>query len=158
MKRRFDHTRDEAYSHEMLDTLERYSITGWELVAVVPWNTGTNGATLYFKRPVDVEHTAPACICPRLADYKTCPQHGAVSVVEHQQPFPVSITARTAAHVANEEIRSVLADIFVNTEALPKIWVALNEVSHDVTIGYEDMDEEWFKELLAASAVKDKPE
>lgn len=54
LKRRYQHARDEAYNREIMSTIDRYAEAGWELVSVVAWSTGIDGATLYFKRPVEV--------------------------------------------------------------------------------------------------------
>lgn len=50
--KRYEHVRDEAYNQEIMATIGRYAEKGWELVSVVAWRTGVDGATLYFKRPV----------------------------------------------------------------------------------------------------------
>lgn len=50
----------------------------------------------------------------------------------------------------NEEMRAVLLDIIQNTELLDKVSVTLNPLTRDVVITYEDLDDEWFKELEVA--------
>ena len=50
----------------------------------------------------------------------------------------------------SEEGRELLLDIFENTEALQKIIITLDPLTRDVTILYEDCDDEWFRELQAA--------
>lgn len=50
----------------------------------------------------------------------------------------------------NEEERELLLDIFENTEAPEKIKIILDPLTRDVTIVYEDLDDEWFRELQAA--------
>jgi hypothetical protein len=50
-----------------------------------------------------------------------------------------------------DDQREILADIFENTEALDKITVEIDPVSRSVTIRYEDIDAEWFRELREAS-------
>jgi hypothetical protein len=50
-----------------------------------------------------------------------------------------------------EEQREILADIFVNTEAIASVTIALDTVSRSVVITYEDLDDEWFNELVAAT-------
>jgi hypothetical protein len=50
--------------------------------------------------------------------------------------------------------REILADIFDNTEALDKITVEIDPVSRSVTIRYEDLDDEWFRELAEAALHK----
>lgn len=44
----------------------------------------------------------------------------------------------------------VLADIFANTERADKIGIVLDPVSRTVTVSYEDLDDEWFRELVSA--------
>lgn len=48
----------------------------------------------------------------------------------------------------SQETLDVLGDIF--TERPDKITVTLDPVSRDITVVYEDLDEEWFKELQEA--------
>lgn len=48
------------------------------------------------------------------------------------------------------EQQAILADIFANSERPDKITVRLDPVSRTVTVVYEDLDEEWFKELTDA--------
>lgn len=43
-----------------------------------------------------------------------------------------------------------LADIFSNTERLDKVSVTLSETTRNLVVEYEDLDDEWFKELTAA--------
>jgi len=50
----------------------------------------------------------------------------------------------------NEEERELLLDIFENMEAPEKIRIVLDPRSRDVTIIYEDCDDEWFLELQEA--------
>ena len=50
----------------------------------------------------------------------------------------------------NEDERELLLDIFENTEAPEKIKIVLDPRTRDVTIVYEDCDDEWFRELQAA--------
>ena len=45
------------------------------------------------------------------------------------------------------DVRCKLVEIFGETERYDKITITLDPVSHDVTIVYENMDEEWFNEL-----------
>ena len=42
----------------------------------------------------------------------------------------------------------LLKDIINNTERPDKIAVRLESVSRTMTVEYEDMDEEWFREML----------
>lgn len=49
-----------------------------------------------------------------------------------------------------EEQRELLLDIFENTESPNKVTISLDPISRDVTIVYEDMDDEWFRELQSA--------
>ena len=44
----------------------------------------------------------------------------------------------------------ILADIFCNTERLDKVSVTLSETTRNLVVEYEDLDDEWFKELTAA--------
>jgi hypothetical protein len=48
--------------------------------------------------------------------------------------------------------REVLLDIFENTESPEKIKISLDPISRDVTVIYEDCDDEWFRELQTASS------
>lgn len=48
----------------------------------------------------------------------------------------------------NEDIQEILADIFENSERPDKITIECDKSSHSITIVYEDLDEEWFKELV----------
>jgi len=50
----------------------------------------------------------------------------------------------------NEQERELLLDIFGNTESPEKVKIILDPISRDVTIIYEDCDDEWFRELQAA--------
>lgn len=50
----------------------------------------------------------------------------------------------------NETQREVLLDILENTESLYKIEIMFDKLSRDVTIQYDHMDDEWFKELVEA--------
>jgi len=49
-----------------------------------------------------------------------------------------------------EDEREILLDIFENTESPNKIKITLDPISRDVTIVYEDCDDEWFRELQSA--------
>jgi hypothetical protein len=55
-------------------------------------------------------------------------------------------------HQCNEEAQEVLADIFCNSERPDKMTVEfkINGSSNSFSVVYEDTDEEWFKELVAA--------
>lgn len=46
--------------------------------------------------------------------------------------------------------QAVLADIFANSERPDKMTLELDPVSRTVRIVYEDLDDEWFKELEAS--------
>lgn len=46
-----------------------------------------------------------------------------------------------------EDQRELLLDIFENTEAINKISITLEPLSRNITIVYEDLDDEWFREL-----------
>lgn len=58
-------------------------------------------------------------------------------------PHPSSI-------VCTIEAQEVLAGIFENSERPDKISIIADPVSRTVHITYEDMDEEWFKEIVEA--------
>ncbi len=45
----------------------------------------------------------------------------------------------------------MLADIFSNTERPDKITVTLDYSSHSIKVEYDDLDEEWSKELRDAA-------
>ena len=49
-----------------------------------------------------------------------------------------------------EEERKLLLDIFENTESPEKVNIILDPISRNVTIVYEDCDDEWFRELQSA--------
>lgn len=51
----------------------------------------------------------------------------------------------------SDEQLELLADIFGNTEAREKISVVLDPTSRSITVHYEDLDDEWFRELAEAS-------
>ena len=44
----------------------------------------------------------------------------------------------------------VLADIFGNTERPDKITVELNQSTRSLTVHYDDLDEEWFRDMAVA--------
>lgn len=50
-----------------------------------------------------------------------------------------------------DEQFEVLQDIIENTERPDKITVSLDKATRTMTIVYESLDEEWFKEMVAAS-------
>ena len=49
-----------------------------------------------------------------------------------------------------EDEREILLDIFENTESPNKVKITFDPISRDVTIVYEDCDDEWFLELQSA--------
>lgn len=60
----------------------------------------------------------------------------------------------------NEETRQLLLDILRNTERLDKVTVEADPISRTVTIRYEDLDDEWFREVmqsLSAEHAKETP-
>ena len=50
-----------------------------------------------------------------------------------------------------DEQRAVLAEILTYTEALYKIDLSVDPVSRTITVVYDDLDQEWFRELQEAS-------
>jgi len=48
----------------------------------------------------------------------------------------------------NSSIQNCLADIFENSERPDKMSISLDKVSRSITVTYEDLDDEWFGELL----------
>lgn len=51
-----------------------------------------------------------------------------------------------------ESQHELLKDIFSNTERPDKITICLDAVSRSIAVKYEDLDDEWFKELQALAA------
>lgn len=47
----------------------------------------------------------------------------------------------------------ILADIFGHTERPDKVTVRLDQVARTLTVVYEDLDEEWFQELVEAARI-----
>ena len=47
----------------------------------------------------------------------------------------------------NEDVQEILADIFENSERPDKMKISLDTDTNSITIIYEDLDDEWFKEL-----------
>ncbi len=54
----------------------------------------------------------------------------------------------------NEDTQEILADIFKNSERPDKMRINLNKASRSITITYEDLDDEWFKELQDTLPIK----
>lgn len=47
----------------------------------------------------------------------------------------------------NKETQEILADIFENSERPDKIYLTVDATSKTITVVYENLDEEWFKEI-----------
>jgi hypothetical protein len=45
----------------------------------------------------------------------------------------------------------ILADIFSNTDEVSKITLKLDPVSRSIVVSYEDLDDEWFRELTEST-------
>ena len=54
----------------------------------------------------------------------------------------------------NADQLECLADIFSNTDSVEDIDIKLDPVSRSITVHYEDLDDEWFKEITAAAGKK----
>lgn len=67
-------------------------------------------------------------------------------------PAPDTPEGKEAVALSDEEVLSVLADIFSNTERPDKITVSIDEVTRDIVVKYEHLDSEWFRELREALA------
>lgn len=52
-----------------------------------------------------------------------------------------------------ENQRDILLDIFQNIERLDKFKILFDDRTRNVTIIYEDCDDEWFLELLNSSEI-----
>ena len=48
----------------------------------------------------------------------------------------------------NEDVQEILADIFANSERPDKMKISMNKSTRSITVTYEDLDDEWFNELL----------
>ena len=49
--------------------------------------------------------------------------------------------------MATKEMQEVLADIFENSERPDKIRITVNTETKNLTVVYENLDEEWFREI-----------
>lgn len=47
----------------------------------------------------------------------------------------------------SEQLRLAILEVFSETERLDKVTVSADPVSSTVTIVYEDIDDEWFRDL-----------
>ena len=50
----------------------------------------------------------------------------------------------------DKNVQMILADIFENSERPDKINISLNSVEKTITITYEHLDKEWYRELSEA--------
>ena len=62
----------------------------------------------------------------------------------------VSDICEVIYEITPNPVCEILADIFENTERPDKIAVAIDRISRDITIVYQDLDDSWFKELAEA--------
>jgi len=52
----------------------------------------------------------------------------------------------------NEAMQEILADIFTNSERPDKMKISVDKETNSITVIYEDLDEEWLKELIVNGA------
>ena len=48
----------------------------------------------------------------------------------------------------NEDVQEILADIFTNSERPDKMKISVDKSTRSITVIYEDLDDEWLKELI----------
>lgn len=57
----------------------------------------------------------------------------------------------------NKAQLEMLAEIFADTERTDKITLRIDHIGCNITVEYEDLDHEWFLELVAAGDCKTTP-
>lgn len=66
-------------------------------------------------------------------------------LVEEEEPAPEVVPVEKDP---DYDVMCKLVEIFEDTERYDKLKITLDTVSRNVTIIYEDLDDEWFHELL----------
>ena len=90
-----------------------------------------------------------ACQCPDGRGWRSYPLE---SLLKIRQAVSSSLAENggSSGPITSRQ-QEVLADIFAHSERPDKMTVALNSRTRNVIFVYEDLDDEWFKELANAS-------